>query len=273
MPRTYNILVIDDNEGDRIIIRVMLRAAGVDFEMEEAPDGTRGLILLTEKCFDCIFLDYRLLKEDGRQVLHEIRKHGIRTPIIMLTGYGNERLAVELMKAGATDYLSKMSLSPENLGRSLRNAVRISESEMQSAIAEGTLSFIAKAMKRTEEGLILTDGEGNIQGVNQTFCIVTGYSPPEVLGRNPRILKSGLHNTGFYRQMRESLKKDGQWSGEIWNRRKNGEVYLQWLSVSALVNENHETVNYAGVFIEITGSGKNTQSSISASELNMSPSR
>ncbi len=102
------------------------------------------------------------------------------------------------------------------------------------------------------EGIMVTDTKGKISLVNKAFTTVTGYEPDEVLGKSPRILKSGHHDRQFYIEMWETLKTNGLWQGEIWNRRKNGEVYLEWLTISAIQNEGGEVKNYAGRFSDIT---------------------
>ncbi|MBI5141118.1 MAG: EAL domain-containing protein [Nitrospirae bacterium] len=117
---------------------------------------------------------------------------------------------------------------------------------------EEQLSFAASVFMNTIEGIAITDESGNIQRVNPGFTTITGYSAGEVLGRNPRILKSSHHPPEFYRAMWDTLLKDGQWKGEIWNRRKNGELYPEWLSITAIRNANGRTTNYVSVFHDIT---------------------
>ncbi|WP_409973897.1 PAS domain-containing protein [Bacillus sp. Bva_UNVM-123] len=98
---------------------------------------------------------------------------------------------------------------------------------------------------------MVTDVNGNIEQVNPAFTIVTGYDEDEVIGKNPRILNSGKHGTAFYEEMWQTIKEDGHWQGEIWNRKKNGQVYLEWLSISAIKNDTEEIKNYVAMFSEI----------------------
>ncbi len=102
------------------------------------------------------------------------------------------------------------------------------------------------------ESVLVTNAKGNIEFVNPAFTKVTGYLPEEVIGQNPRILKSGRQDPHFYQTMWEAIAKDNHWQGEIWNRRKNGEVYPEWLSISAVRNEKNEIINYVGLFTDIT---------------------
>lgn len=102
------------------------------------------------------------------------------------------------------------------------------------------------------ESVVVTDASGAIEIVNPAFTKVTGYSPKEVIGKNPRILKSGRQNELFYKNMWNSINQNNHWHGEIWNRRKNGEIYPEWLSISAVRNKKNKITNYVGVFTDIT---------------------
>ena len=118
--------------------------------------------------------------------------------------------------------------------------------------AEEKLLLAAKVFENTIEGIVVTDPDGNIEQVNQGFTTITGYSAEEVVGGNPRILKSDRHPQHFYKEMWDTLLQDGHWSGEIWNRRKNGESYPEWLTISAVRNEAGQTTNYISIFHDIT---------------------
>ena len=96
------------------------------------------------------------------------------------------------------------------------------------------LEMARKVFDSASEGIIVTNAQGDIQYVNHAFTTITGYSPEEALGKNPRMLKSGRHNADFYKQMWESLTEKGQWRGELWNRRKSGEAFSEMLSIVAI---------------------------------------
>jgi signal transduction histidine kinase len=130
------LLVVDDDVVDRTTVRRGLRSTGVQAEFVEADTFRSAVDALTRERFDCAFLDFRLPGGDGLQVLREVRGAGIRTPIVMLTGQGDEQLAVELMKAGASDYLPKGMVSPEQLAQSLRYVLRVHHAEMATRAAE-----------------------------------------------------------------------------------------------------------------------------------------
>lgn len=103
----------------------------------------------------------------------------------------------------------------------------------------------------TGEAIVITDTKGVIRDVNPAFSAVTGYERDEVVGKNPNVLKSGLQDAGFYQQMWRQIADTGFWQGEIWNRRKSGEVYRQWLTISAIKDETGDIQHYAGMFTEL----------------------
>ncbi|MCD0418503.1 EAL domain-containing protein [Rubrivivax sp. JA1024] len=118
--------------------------------------------------------------------------------------------------------------------------------------AMNKLSLAARVFEQSNEALAIADVHGRFVAVNEAFTRITGYTEREVIGQNPRLLKSGLHDESFYRRFWEELQTRGRWEGEIWNRRKNGEVYPEWLSIGRVVDEGDRTVNYVASFSDIT---------------------
>lgn len=102
------------------------------------------------------------------------------------------------------------------------------------------------------EAVMLTDPQGQIVSVNRAFTEITGYTADEALGKTPRLLKSGVHTPHFYDEIWRLLDEKGRWAGEIWNRRKNGEIYPQWGSISAILDDLGQVRNYVSVFSDIS---------------------
>lgn len=119
-------------------------------------------------------------------------------------------------------------------------------------IAERRVELAASVFTHAREGITITDARGVIVEVNDTFSRVTGYSRDEVIGQNPRILQSGRHGSDFYTHMWGELQAKGHWSGEVWNRRKNGEVFAELLTISAVRDAAGRTQNYVALFTDIT---------------------
>jgi len=114
------------------------------------------------------------------------------------------------------------------------------------------LGLSSKIIENTVEGIMVTDTSGNIRSVNAAFTQLTGYEADEVIGKTPSLLKSGKQDRGFYSEMWEQIRGQGFWQGEIWNRKKNGEIYLEWLTISGVKNDAGDIVYYAGMFSDIT---------------------
>ncbi len=112
---------------------------------------------------------------------------------------------------------------------------------------------IAQAVfDNTSEGVIVADADKIIQWVNPAFCRTTGYSIEEVVGQKPQLLKSGRQDLAFYQAMWHAILTQGVWQGEIWNRRKNGEIYPEWLTINCLRGDNGEILRYVAVFSDIS---------------------
>jgi len=119
-------------------------------------------------------------------------------------------------------------------------------------IAEEKLKFAASVFTHARESIIITDTAGIIIDVNDTFTTLTGYSREETIGQNPRILKSGKQSLTFYTDMWQTLVKEGYWSGEVWNRRKNGQLYAEIKTISAVRDEYGITTHYVALGNDIT---------------------
>lgn len=114
------------------------------------------------------------------------------------------------------------------------------------------LELTAAVFETATEAILVCDGQTKIQTVNRSFTDITGYEMEEVIGKTPSILKSGRHDKAFYNEMHSQLLNTGTWAGEIWNRRKNGEIYPQWLSIRAIRDEAGNILRYISLFSDIT---------------------
>lgn len=123
----------------------------------------------------------------------------------------------------------------------------------QRKLNEGKLQLAASVFRHAREGIAITDAQGTIVDINETFTRITGYSRAEAIGQNPRILSSGRQDKAFYESMWNALRVQGHWGGEVWNRRKSGEVYAELLTISAVRDVQGHTQQYVALFSDITG--------------------
>ena len=161
-------------------------------------------------------------------------------------------LLVHLVKnSDGNDICLGVARLRDPLLRSLRDKSEVHEvpAPIQTEEAE---QLVALMSIHSSESMLITDSQGFIVSVNQAFTAVTGYTPAEVIGKNSSMLRSGRHNQTFYREMWEQINTSGHWQGEIWNRRKNGELYLEWITINTLYNKDKSVRRYVGLFSDIT---------------------
>lgn len=120
-------------------------------------------------------------------------------------------------------------------------------------LAEDNLR-IAAAVFQSQEGMIVADADSIILRVNNAFTRITGYTADDVIGSKPKVLSSGMHDAAFYEEMWKTIHQNGTWEGEVWNRRKNGEAYLERLIITAVKNEFGKVTNYVATMTDITSS-------------------
>lgn len=122
--------------------------------------------------------------------------------------------------------------------------------------------ILAMAMKNASDSMIVTDRYNNIIKVNNAFINTFGYDETEVIGKNTHFLSSPKHDSSFYDQMWNTLLREKHWSSEIWNRRKNGEIFPAWVSISAIMDENKKIQNYLAIFTDLTALRESQEKSL-----------
>ncbi|OAN49598.1 hypothetical protein A6A04_19095 [Paramagnetospirillum marisnigri] len=131
-------------------------------------------------------------------------------------------------------------------------AVRVAITDISARKQAETELRIAAIAFESQEGMVVTDPDGVILRVNRAFTQLTGYTAEEATGRKRVLLTSNRQDADFYRNIRQTLIRDGYWQGEMWNRRKNGELYAEWLTISAVIAPDGSTTHYVGAFSEVT---------------------
>jgi PAS domain S-box-containing protein len=131
-------------------------------------------------------------------------------------------------------------------------AVRPLEKQQALLLQQFNELSITAVTFESREGVMVTDAHNKILRVNRSFTEITGYSNEEAVGKTPGMLHSGRHDSAFYRNMWEVLERERFWSGEVWNRNKNGEIYPEWLTITAVLGPAGQVANYVGIFSDIS---------------------
>ena len=126
--------------------------------------------------------------------------------------------------------------------------------------SERNTRLAAKVFEYSGEAILISDPENHIVSVNSAFTRITGYTQQEVVGKPPSMLNSGRHDQAFYDEMWEAIRRAGHWQGEVWNRRKNGEIYPEWLTITTMLDEHGKLANYIGIFSDVTERKKSEDS-------------
>lgn len=129
---------------------------------------------------------------------------------------------------------------------------RLDRHQQEQRIIRGSLRQAEAVFASTQEGVLISDAQQHILYVNPAFSRITGYSLEEVVGQTPKLFASGQHDASFYGQMWQDLQDKGMWSGEIWNRRKSGEVYSQWQNLRTICDEHNKVTHYVAVFSDLS---------------------
>ncbi len=193
--------------------------------------------LLGQTIMDRIHPDNR---EEVRRRMQQTNLERRTTPTIEETYIRLDNSSVEVEVSGV----------PVRFGHE-KGALVFARDITERRLAEQQQRIAAVAFE-SQEGMIITDANLVILRINQAFTQITGFLPEDVVGQTPRLLKSGVHDRSFYEAMWESVRRSGAWRGEIWNRRKNGEVFPEWLTITAVRNSGGQITNYVGALVDIT---------------------
>ena len=163
---------------------------------------------------------------------------------------GNHIIIPHRLASGEERFVEVRSSPMQVTGRDLLLTIIHDVTEHQ--LSQAKLQLAASVFESSREGIMITEDDGTIIDVNEAFSRITGYPKQEVIGQNPRILKSGLQGVDHYASMWNELKAKGHWYGEVWNRRKNGEIYAEMQTITSVIDPDGGPVRYVSLFSDIT---------------------
>lgn len=237
--------VEDDDETRQHLARFLGRRVGA---LYVASDGEEALKLFKRYRPRLVLADVILPGMNGLELTEAIRTIDSNAQIILTSGvnsWQNREGKLETLLDLAINKFLPKPVTGERLLETIQNCLdqydEINNLHMSASV------FITSPLAMT-----VTDANRNIIAVNPAFTTITGYSEEEVLGCNPRILGSGRHDSFFYKQMWQAMETTNNWSGEIWNRRKSGELFLEWINITCIRDDTGKITHYASVFSDIT---------------------
>ncbi len=264
MDNPIKILHLEDNPNDAILVRTMLEKSKIRFDYYLCDNEETFHTLLSDENVDIILSDYHLPDYNGNDALIWAREQYSHIPFIFISGTMGEEAAIESLLNGATDYVLKNKM--ERLGSAVNRA--ISEAKVQKArvLAEREVLKLSRAVEQSPNSIVITDVNGTIEYVNANTAALTGYTSEEVIGKNPRIFKTGNTSDEEYSKLWETITSGKTWSGEFMNKKKNGELYWESASISPILDLQGKIVNYLGIKTDITEKKKLLQELIAAKE-------
>ncbi|MBN2471712.1 MAG: PAS domain S-box protein, partial [Anaerolineae bacterium] len=240
------LLLIEDSEDDALLLQRVLRKGGYDVVEYRRVDTEQGLRSALENgVWDIVITDYSMPGFDGLVALEVFRSYGLDVPIIIVSGTIGEQVAVDAMKAGAHDYVMKDSLA--RLVPAVQRELKDARARLARRRAEDQLRKLSMAVEQSPSMVVITDTEGDIEYVNPRFTACTGYSAAEVIGQNPRLLKSGAISHEEYTRLWTALKSGQEWKGELQNRRKDGSFYWSSAVMAPIRNTAGEVTHFVSV--------------------------
>ncbi len=246
------LLIAEDDSISRAMLLAVTRKW--DFEPIAVEDGDSAWeIMQQDNPPQLLLLDWMMPKLDGVTLCQRLRQQQNTSPpyIVMLTARSSTDDLVAGLEAGANEYIAKPFEMMELKAR-LHAGRRMVELQNRLCQAISRQQLAASVFSHASEGIAITNVEGMIIEVNDAFSRISGYSREEVVGQNSRILSSGFHGADFYAVMWNALMEYGHWSGEIVNRRKNGEVYTEMLTINAVRDQQGKIQHYVALFSDIT---------------------
>jgi diguanylate cyclase (GGDEF)-like protein/PAS domain S-box-containing protein len=244
---TIRVLLVEDEAGDAQLVKMSLRQAQSGrFNVTWAQTLNEAQRCLADAAFDVILLDLSLPDSEGLATIHSARAMAMDLPIVVLSGRGDTDFALTALEAGAADYMVKGDFGYDGLARVIRYALLRTEMEARN-------NLLIAALNAAANGVVITDKDAIITWVNPAFTRLTGFSPEEAVGKNPnQLTKSGMQDEAFYRDMWTALLAGRHWRGELINKRKNGNLYHEELSIAPVKNSAGDITHFIGIKEDIT---------------------
>ncbi|SJZ60016.1 response regulator receiver modulated diguanylate cyclase with PAS/PAC sensor [Trichlorobacter thiogenes] len=244
-----SLLYVEDERVTREQISRILQR--IVTELYVAENGQEGLEIYREKRPDIIMTDIMMPVMNGLEMAREIRALDRDSQIIMLTAYSDTEYLLECISLSINQYVQK-PVDFSQLATAIEtcsNYVLLKRKLLQQ---ESKIQMLSQAVEQAPAPVMITSLNGSIEYVNAMFTRLTGYQATEVLGRNPRLLKSDLNSVEVYRDLWDTISSGKEWKGELANKRKNGSIYWEMVKICPLRDVDNTVTGFLKVSQDIT---------------------
>ncbi len=248
--QSIRVLLIEDDADDAELTLHALKKAGFETDRQRVETAADVSTALQDAQWELVLCDYNLPGLTPDEALRLIHESGQDPAIILISGAVGIEQVSELMRSGAHDFVAKDELA--RLGPAVERELYAARSRRQKKENDEEIEKLSRVVTQTPNAIVITDPDGRIEYVNPGFARISGYLADEVIGENPRILKSGRTPAAVYEQLWYTLEQGRVWQGELCNRRKDGRYYHVQASISPMMDAMGNITHYIGIETEIS---------------------
>jgi PAS domain S-box-containing protein len=248
-----HLLLVGENKDNFTHLRDLLNRTGDgQLGLDHARSPEEALIRLGQTTYDLLLCEYKSGDGAALRLLHELHRNGPGAPVIFLSDHVDEATVDAALKAGGGDFVGTPAINEPSLKRMIRDAIDVYCKDRQRQKSEDTLRKLWRAVEQSADLVIITDRTGTIEYVNPAFETLTGYSRQEVMGRTPRILKSGQQTSELYKELWETILSGNVFRDIMVNRKKNGDVFVVEKSITPLRDNEGKITHFISNDQDIT---------------------
>jgi phosphoserine phosphatase RsbU/P len=248
--KLIDVLLIEDDVVDQMAFKRLVKTKELPYNYTIADSVATARDVLSTNKYDVILADYNL----GDGTAFDLFDLVLDTPLIFVTGGGDEQIAVRALKEGAKDYLIKDSERSylHLLHITVQQVVKHQRMEEAQKKAENEIKMLFTAVEQSSASVVITDTEGVIEYVNPKFVEVTGYQSAEILGQNPRLLKTNFHDQDYYKNLWDTVKSGKTWTGEFLNKKKSGIYFWEMASIAPVLDVDGNMTHLIAIKEDVT---------------------
>ncbi|MBF0291440.1 MAG: PAS domain S-box protein [Nitrospinae bacterium] len=247
------LLVEDTPRHARVVCNLLAKDAKISKDITVTKSVADTLSALKSAAnHDVILLDLELEDSDGLDTLKKVIAADSGIPVVVITSMEDETLAIQAIGLGAQDYLIKGDFTSLQLSTRLHFALERYNLQADLKKYSSAANLLTKAFQQANDPIVITDADGNIEYANQAFSATTQYSLQEIIGKNPRLFKSGKHSAAFYKSLWDTIRAGDPWHGELINKKKSGELHEQELTISPIKDAGGEIAHFVAFLKDVT---------------------